>query len=635
MIVTEGAITDRPLPRTFAAIAARGFTGELIVTSAGREHRVAWRDGGVVGATSPHPADSAAKIAVTLGVLSSTQAGEVTRIIAANPGCDEIEVVARVARLASDMVGRLGRRLVATRAARLFAVDNGRFQLDDTPPLGAIPPVDARWILYSGVRAHYTIDRLHREVASMADAITVPADADLAAFGFGEGEADVLARLVGARMNLAPSPAGLDARIVEAIALTLLATGVATAVPGDPRVPTEPPRDRVATPTAPPPAARPSAPAISTRAPTAPGRPSATAIPTIRDRPASTPMPAGADRTPSGPIPTVPTGATGPVVARAPTPSGPIPVVGRAPTPTGPVTARTTTDAVVSPPPRTTTRPITTVPGRASTGSIPVMGRPAPRVRGADPARVAALIADRKAALDAGADHFAMLGIEPDAPVEAVRAAYFELARHLHPDRLAAAGVGDDKREAHRVFARINEAFGVLSDPDRRAEYARVLKAGGVAVVQAQAEAAASKVKQVMGGEEAFRQGEAALRRMALVDAVAHFKSAVELSPEEGEYHAMLGWALYVAAAIKADVLSSARGHLRKAMELRPNSALPHLLLGRIARMEGEATPAINHLRQALELAPRSSEAAAELRAAESMKQQASSRPGLFSRPKK
>ena len=612
MIVTEGAITDRPLPRTFAAIAARGFTGELIVTSAGREHRVAWRDGGVVGATSPHPADGAAKIAVTLGVLSSTQAGEVTRIIAANPGCDEIEVVARVARLASDMVGRLGRRLVATRAARLFAVDNGRFQLDDTPPLGAIPPVDARWILYSGVRAHYTIDRLHREVASMADAITVPADADLAAFGFGEGEADVLARLVGARMNLAPSPAGLDARIVEAIALTLLATGVATAVPGDPRVPTEPPRDRVATPTAPP-AARPSAPAISTRASTAPGRPSATAIPTIRDRPASTPMPSGADRTPSGPIP----------------------VVGRAPTPTGPVTARTTTDAIVSPPPRTTTRPITTVPGRASTGSIPVMGRPAPRVRGADPARVAALIADRKAALDAGADHFAMLGIEPDAPVEAVRAAYFELARHLHPDRLAAAGVGDDKREAHRVFARINEAFGVLSDPDRRAEYARVLKAGGVAVVQAQAEAAASKVKQVMGGEEAFRQGEAALRRMALVDAVAHFKSAVELSPEEGEYHAMLGWALYVAAAIKADVLSSARGHLRKAMELRPNSALPHLLLGRIARMEGEATPAINHLRQALELAPRSSEAAAELRAAESMKQQASSRPGLFSRPKK
>ena len=97
----------------------------------------------------------------------------------------------------------------------------------------------------------------------------------------------------------------------------------------------------------------------------------------------------------------------------------------------------------------------------------------------------------------------------------------------------------------------------------------------------------------------------------------------------------MLGWALYVAAAVKADVLSSARGHLRKAMELRPNSALPHLLLGRIARMEGEATPAINHLRQALELAPRSSEAAAELRAAESMKQQASSRPGLFSRPKK
>ena len=626
MIVTEGAITDRPLPRTFAAIAARGFTGELIVTSGGREHRVAWRDGGVVGAASPHPADSAAKIAVTLGVLSSTQAGEVARIIAANPGCDEVEVVARVARLSSDMVGRLGRRLVATRAARLFSVDSGRFQLDDTPPLGAIPPVDPRWILYSGVRAHYTIDRLHREVASLADAITVPADADLAAFGFGEGEADVLARLVGARMNLAPSPVGLDARIVEAIALVLLATGVATAVPGDPRVPTEPPRERVSATAIPAPRERPSASTIPTR-------PSMGAIP---------PPPAAPTRA-SGPIPTVPR-ATGPIATHPRAPTGPIATEPGAATPiatprttTGPiVTPRTTTSQIVPPQPRTTTRPITAVPARATTGTIPVIsGRPGPRVRGADPARVAALIADRKAALDANADHFAMLGLDQDAPVEAVRAAYFELARHLHPDRLAAAGVEDEKREAHRVFARINEAFGVLSDPDRRAEYARVLKAGGAAVVQAQAEAAATKVKQVLGGEEAFRQGEAALRRMALEEAVGHFKTAVDRSPEEADYHAMLGWARYVAAPVKADVLSAARGHLRKAMELRPNASLPHLLLGRIARMEGEATPAINHLRQALELAPRSSEAAAELRAAESLKQQSSSRPGLFSRPKK
>ena len=323
---------------------------------------------------------------------------------------------------------------------------------------------------------------------------------------------------------------------------------------------------------------------------------------------------------------------------RLPEPAGPRPAtVPLPPRTTGPIaTPRTTTSQIVPPQPRTTTRPITAVPARATTGTIPVIsGRPGPRVRGADPARVAALIADRKAALDANVDHFAMLGLDQDAPVEAVRAAYFELARHLHPDRLAAAGVDDEKREAHRVFARINEAFGVLSDPDRRAEYARVLKAGGAAVVQAQAEAAATKVKQVLGGEEAFRQGEAALRRMALEEAVGHFQTAVERSPEEADYHAMLGWARYVAAPVKADVLSAARGHLRKAMELRPNASLPHLLLGRIARMEGEATPAINHLRQALELAPRSSEAAAELRAAESLKQQSSSRPGLFSRPKK
>ena len=189
--------------------------------------------------------------------------------------------------------------------------------------------------------------------------------------------------------------------------------------------------------------------------------------------------------------------------------------------------------------------------------------------------------------------------------VEVVRGAYFELARYLHPDRLAAAGIVDGRREAQRVFARINEAFGVLSDPDRRAEQMQVVRAGGARVVAAQAEAAAAKVREVIGGEDAYRKGEMALRRMEFDTAIAQFRAAVELGPQEADHHAMLGWALYVAAPDKAQALPTARGHLRKAMELTSKSALPYLYLGRIARMEGDATAAVNHLRQALELAPR------------------------------
>ena len=633
MIVAEGSVADRPLPRTFATIAARAFSGEMIVVAAGREYRVGWRDGAVVSATSPHPADSAAKIAVTLGVLSSTQAGEVARVIAANPGCDEVEVVARVARLTTDMVGRLGRRLVATRAARVFTVESGTLALDDTPPMSAITPVDPRWVTYSGVRAHYTIDRLHREVAALAVAIQVPADADLAPFGFGEGERDVLTRLVGARMSLMPAPADLDPRVVESIALVLLCAGVAEAVPGDVLAP--PPRPASLTG---PRKARPTTDVAPRPTPDAVPRPTTDAA----DRSGSTPAvtrtvtPTAVPRTSTGAVPTVPCTSTGavPVVPR--TSTGAMPAVPRTST-VQPSVPRTTTPL----PPRTSTgampvvpRPVTgSMPAIAPTPSSPGRSRRLAARRVADPVRAQQLIADRRAALDAGADHFAMLGLTIDAPLEDVRAAYFELARYLHPDRLAAAGITDERRDAHRVFARINEAFGVLSDPDRRAAYQQQLRAGGVAVVAAQTAQADAQVRAAIGGEEAYRKGEMALRRMDFLEAINQFRTAVELGPQEADHHAMLGWALYVAAPSKADVLSTARGHLRKGVELTTKSAMPYLLLGRIARMEGDATAAINALRQAQELAPRNNEVAAELRAAEAMRQPA--RPsGIFGRKK-
>ncbi len=513
------------MPRTFAAIAARGFTGEMVVQpQAGRGFHIAWHDGAVVGATSPHPADGAAKIAVTLGVLNSTQAGEVGRVLAANPGCDEVEVVAQIGRLSSEIVGRLGRRLAATRAARVFSVESGTFTLHSTPPLwGTVAPVDPRWIMYSGVRMHYTVERLHREISGLAAAIRLRPDVDLSSFGFGEAEADALARLRTDTLVLDPTPLGLDGRVVEAVALVLLAVGDAEPVARD----TARPARRTSTPPR-------SSPSIK--------------VPTLVPRP------------------------------------------------------------------RSTTR----------------------RPRIADPSRTRAIITERLAAVDAGADHFALLGVAPDASPEDVRAAYFGLARHLHPDRLSAAAVVDDKGDAHRVFAKINEAFAVLSAPDRRAEYARVLGAGGVQAVRAQAEQAEVKVREALSGEDAYRRGELALRRQDFVEALLQFKTAVELGPNEADHHAMLGWVTYVAADDKVSALPLARGHLKRALDKHSDSPLAHLLLGRIARMEHHDTEALVHLRRALELAPRNTDAAAELRAVEARRTRSESKGlgSLFGRKK-
>ncbi|HVE62456.1 MAG TPA: molecular chaperone DnaJ [Mycobacteriales bacterium] len=72
-------------------------------------------------------------------------------------------------------------------------------------------------------------------------------------------------------------------------------------------------------------------------------------------------------------------------------------------------------------------------------------------------------------------DFYAMLGVGKDATAAEIKKAYRKLARKLHPDKNS----GDAKSEAR--FKEVSEAYDVLSDPARRAEYdeARALFAGG------------------------------------------------------------------------------------------------------------------------------------------------------------
>ncbi len=67
-----------------------------------------------------------------------------------------------------------------------------------------------------------------------------------------------------------------------------------------------------------------------------------------------------------------------------------------------------------------------------------------------------------------------MLGVDRRASAETIRGAYRDLARRLHPDRVAAGGAAADLG-AGRTMATVNEAYRVLSDPARRVVYDRSL----------------------------------------------------------------------------------------------------------------------------------------------------------------
>ncbi|KAI8474614.1 MAG: DnaJ domain-containing protein [Monoraphidium minutum] len=70
-------------------------------------------------------------------------------------------------------------------------------------------------------------------------------------------------------------------------------------------------------------------------------------------------------------------------------------------------------------------------------------------------------------AQEAPATLYERLGVDLHAPDERIRAAYIRLAKQTHPDRHR----GGDWLSAQRRFQRIQEAYEVLMDPERRSAY--------------------------------------------------------------------------------------------------------------------------------------------------------------------
>ena len=620
--LTRGNVTDRPWGRTFATLGLRGVTGQLTLFAEGKCFLVAFDRGAVVAAMSPLAADAAVRVAVQAHLVSSSQVPEISRRQAQAPDRDEIEVIAELARLGPDHALRLRRRAIAQRAARTFALPQGEFIVTDQSelPIARGCELDVRAVIYLGARTNLAEQRLSAELAQLGSRFRIKpgSDGDLAQFGFTDVEQPVVERLRdgGTLEELEGFAASfVDARTVRSVVYALAVCNACeiqepVVAQGSVRRPVT--------------AARPaSAPAPGTTSPPMPRVTLSGMSPVAAPPPAPGPGPGPGPGTTSPPMPRATLSGMVPLVAGprsatlppAPPPARPAP-------PTRPPPLQSSLDpptvrdggpgldaGAASPGPAVRRR-------RISSSMSPRTGQ-APRADSTASHEVKGVIAQRLKLLDQGVDHFALLGVPQDVSPEVLRRAYFALARQLHPDRLAALGIPDDGKHAQRLFAQINAGFAVLSDDARRAEYLGVLRKGGEAAVRAEQARAEQLARRIVEAEDAFGRGELAVKRDQPQAAIADFELAIQLNPEEADYHALLAWARFCAAPDKAAVAAAVRGALDRAIQQSPRAVTARFYLGRVERMLGRDADAARHFRQVIEDAPGHGDAASELRVLE------------------
>lgn len=68
-------------------------------------------------------------------------------------------------------------------------------------------------------------------------------------------------------------------------------------------------------------------------------------------------------------------------------------------------------------------------------------------------------------------DYYALLEAPRTATTAEIKRSYRRLARRYHPDARAAQPGGADEAELNRRITLLNEAYAVLSNPQKRADY--------------------------------------------------------------------------------------------------------------------------------------------------------------------
>lgn len=217
------------------------------------------------------------------------------------------------------------------------------------------------------------------------------------------------------------------------------------------------------------------------------------------------------------------------------------------------------------------------------------------------------------------ASHYEVLGVGPEADVEEIKKAYFGAAKRFHSDSFSGLELGSARRAGEELFAKVNEAYSVLSAKDKRAEYDVFLdrKKKGLP----------TDVAAILRAEGIFQKGELLFKSGRWEDAEAQFREAISLNHAEAEFHAYLGMAIFKRTGKADDGLP----HVEKALEIEGRLRSGVLFAAQLLEVQGDLERARTLLKKAYDKDPEFTQARDELRRLKN-KPAEQAKGGFFSR---
>ncbi|HEU4364366.1 MAG TPA: DnaJ domain-containing protein [Candidatus Krumholzibacteria bacterium] len=187
-------------------------------------------------------------------------------------------------------------------------------------------------------------------------------------------------------------------------------------------------------------------------------------------------------------------------------------------------------------------------------------------------------------------DYYEVLGVWPTADADAIKKAYFRLAKLHHPD------VVGERSSGNIDFKLINEAFSILSDPLQRREFDERLKrrksASGTQSERKDADRRSAQLS--------YDQARAAMRQNRYDKAAVLLKAAIKFDDSNPAYHSWYGFAL----GVLRTQLHEARDACKKALEMEFYNADYHANLGFVYMQAGLASTAMECFDEALKWDP-------------------------------